>query len=84
MASAPVVGAVVTGVLPAGGFCFCFASIAFCIAGLLAAVAAWLWMRLLLSRRLQGFTGDCLGATQQLCEIAFYLGAAVALGKAAS
>jgi adenosylcobinamide-GDP ribazoletransferase len=28
---------------------------------------------------LQGFTGDCLGATQQLCECAFYLGAAVAL-----
>jgi adenosylcobinamide-GDP ribazoletransferase len=32
-----------------------------------------------LVRRLQGFTGDCLGATQQLCECAFYLGAAMAL-----
>lgn len=31
-------------------------------------------------RRLQGFTGDCLGATQQVCEIAFYLGAALGLG----
>ena len=30
-------------------------------------------------RRLQGFTGDCLGATQQVCEIAFYLGLAVSL-----
>jgi adenosylcobinamide-GDP ribazoletransferase len=30
-------------------------------------------------RRLQGFTGDCLGTTQQVCEIAFYLGLAVSL-----
>jgi len=30
-------------------------------------------------RRLQGFTGDCLGATQQVSEIGFYLGAALAL-----
>ena len=28
-------------------------------------------------RRLQGFSGDCLGAAQQICEIAFYLGLAV-------
>ena len=33
----------------------------------------WFW------KRLQGFTGDCLGATQQLCELAFYLGLAVSL-----
>lgn len=32
-------------------------------------------------RRLQGFTGDCLGAVQQVTEIAFYLGAALALGR---
>lgn len=25
-------------------------------------------------RRIGGYTGDCLGATQQLCELAFYLG----------
>jgi adenosylcobinamide-GDP ribazoletransferase len=31
------------------------------------------------ARRLQGFTGDCLGATQQVSEIGFYLGAALAL-----
>lgn len=30
----------------------------------------WRWF----ARRLQGFTGDCLGATQQACELAFYLG----------
>ena len=33
----------------------------------------------LFKRRLQGFTGDCLGAAQQVCEIAFYLGLAVSL-----
>ena len=38
-----------------------------------------LWMHRLFKRRLQGFTGDCLGATQQVCEIAFYLGLAIAL-----
>ncbi|NDE74069.1 MAG: adenosylcobinamide-GDP ribazoletransferase, partial [Betaproteobacteria bacterium] len=36
-------------------------------------MARWFW------RRLQGFTGDCLGATQQMCELAFYLGLALAL-----
>lgn len=41
---------------------------------------AWMWR--LFSRRLQGFTGDCLGATQQVSEIAFYLGAAVSAGLA--
>lgn len=56
------------------------ASPVFCIAGVALAVCAMLWMRRVLVRRLQGFTGDCLGATQQLCECAFYLGAAVALG----
>jgi adenosylcobinamide-GDP ribazoletransferase len=46
-----------------------------------SALAAW-WMRRLLARRLAGFTGDALGATQQVAELAFYLGAAVALGSA--
>jgi len=40
---------------------------------------ALLWLGRLFTRRLQGFTGDCLGATQQVCEIAFYLGLAVGL-----
>ena len=39
-------------------------------------VLALLWMTRLFRRRLQGFTGDCLGATQQVCEIAFYFGLA--------
>lgn len=38
-------------------------------------VLMWRW----LLQRLQGFTGDCLGATQQVCELAFYLGLALCL-----
>jgi len=41
---------------------------------LAAATLACLWMWRWFRRRLQGFTGDCLGATQQICELAFYLG----------
>lgn len=37
------------------------------------------WMHRLLARRLQGFTGDGLGATQQVCELAFYLGLLLSL-----
>lgn len=47
------------------------------LAGLLAVVAALAWMGRLLARRLHGFTGDGLGATQQVCEIAFYIAAAL-------
>lgn len=47
---------------------------------LIVALALWLLalaaMLRLLRRRLQGFTGDTLGATQQLCELALYLGLA--------
>ena len=37
-------------------------------------VITLIWMFRLLARRLEGFTGDGLGATQQICEIGFYLG----------
>ena len=46
----------------------------------LGALTALAWMWRLLQRRLQGFTGDGLGATQQLSELLFYLGMALALG----
>ena len=49
------------------------------IVPVLAAMLAWLWMWRLFARRLQGFTGDCLGATQQVCELAFYFGLALTL-----
>lgn len=48
-------------------------------AALLASGLGFVYMGRLLWRRLQGFTGDGLGATQQVCEIAFYLGLALAL-----
>jgi len=51
----------------------------FLIVPVITSALALLYMRRLFARRLQGFTGDCLGATQQVCEIAFYLGAALAL-----
>ena len=52
-------------------------------AGLLVALGAsglaFVWMGRWFAKRLQGFTGDCLGATQQMCELAFYLGLCLAL-----
>jgi len=51
------------------------------ITGALATSAiAFAWMLRMFTRRLQGFTGDCLGAAQQVCELAFYLGFLLAWG----
>lgn len=51
------------------------------VTGLVFAVLATAWLARLFVRRLGGYTGDCLGAVQQLSETAFYLGAlAVAPG----
>ncbi len=44
---------------------------------LVLSAIAWGWMTRWFWRRLGGFTGDCLGATQQVCEVAFYLGLAL-------
>ncbi|MFN3612159.1 adenosylcobinamide-GDP ribazoletransferase [Tepidimonas sp.] len=49
-------------------------------AAVVAAGCALVAMRRWLRQRLQGFTGDTLGATQQMTELAFYLGLAVGLG----
>jgi adenosylcobinamide-GDP ribazoletransferase len=35
---------------------------------------SWFWWRHKIKRWLGGYTGDCLGATQQITELAFYLG----------
>ena len=45
--------------------------------GVFASVLGFVYMSGVFRRRLQGFTGDCLGATQQVCELAFYLGLCV-------
>ena len=67
---------------------WCFMALAFVLPALGAidlivacsfSFVALLYMHRLFKRRLQGFTGDCLGATQQVCEVAFYLGLAIAL-----
>jgi adenosylcobinamide-GDP ribazoletransferase len=34
----------------------------------------WLWFSAKIKSRIGGYTGDCLGAMQQLTEIAFYVG----------
>jgi len=47
--------------------------------GVLGALVGLAWMWRLLQRRLQGFTGDGLGATQQVCEVLFYLGLALSI-----
>jgi adenosylcobinamide-GDP ribazoletransferase len=47
--------------------------------GVLGALIGLAWMWRLLQRRLQGFTGDGLGATQQVCEVLFYLGLALSI-----
>ena len=39
----------------------------------LAAISTW-WLAAKFNRWLGGYTGDCLGATQQVSELAFYLG----------
>ena len=50
---------------------------------ILAGTAALIWFVMYLSRlfvrRLGGYTGDCLGAVQQLAEVGFYLGVLAAL-----
>ena len=49
------------------------------VMAVVASGIAFVYMGRLLWRRLQGFTGDGLGATQQVCEIAFYLGLSLGL-----
>ena len=50
-------------------------------AGSAGALLGMLLVAWRLQRRLQGFTGDGLGAAQQLAELGFYLGVALAWGR---
>jgi adenosylcobinamide-GDP ribazoletransferase len=43
-------------------------------AALILVVVVWLSFSRKLSQQIGGYTGDCLGAMQQLCEVAFYFG----------
>jgi adenosylcobinamide-GDP ribazoletransferase len=49
------------------------------VQGVVLALLATLWLARLFRRWLGGYTGDCLGATQQVSELAFYLGALAVL-----
>jgi len=44
------------------------------LAGCALALCGTAWMARMFVRRLGGYTGDCLGAVQQVAEAAFYLG----------
>lgn len=49
------------------------------LGAVLASGLAWAVLARWFDKRLGGFTGDCLGATQQVCELAFYLGLGIGL-----
>ena len=44
------------------------------LAALVPVAMVWLWFSAKIKSRIGGYTGDCLGAMQQLTEIAFYVG----------
>lgn len=48
-------------------------SVMMVIAGVFSAIMVTLWMSRLFLRRIGGYTGDCLGAVQQVSELIFYL-----------
>ena len=51
------------------------------IFGAVLAALVTFWLAAKFRRWLGGYTGDCLGATQQLSEIAFYLGLLASLSQ---
>ena len=46
------------------------------LAGLLPVLTFYL-LTSLMKKKIQGYTGDCCGATFLLCELSFYLGIAI-------
>ncbi len=50
------------------------------LAALLASVFAIWWLARKFARRIGGYTGDCLGAVQQLAEVVIYLAVLATLG----
>lgn len=53
------------------------------LAAIIAAALAALWLGRLFVRRLGGYTGDCLGAVQQLAEALIYIAVLATLGHGA-
>lgn len=65
--------------ISATGFLCCWTALnwlapAALLAGLGGAIAGHIAMRVLFEKRLKGYTGDTLGAVQQISEVGFYLG----------
>jgi adenosylcobinamide-GDP ribazoletransferase len=46
----------------------------YALLALIPVVIVWCWFSAKIKRRIGGYTGDCLGAMQQLTEVAFYVG----------
>lgn len=67
----------------AGAAAAVFVNAAVLLWALLAAAAVTGGMARWLRRRLGGYTGDALGATQQFCELAIYLAALAAMSRGA-
>ena len=53
------------------------------LGGMLAAALAAAWLGRMFVRRLGGYTGDCLGAVQQVTEVVFYLSVLASVGHGA-
>lgn len=67
--------AVVTAVFPAVLLCaYGWLAWSALLVGLLAAAIAAAWLAAMFVRRIGGYTGDCLGAVQQVTELVLYLG----------
>jgi len=60
-----------------------YASLAAVLGALAAALAAALWLGWKFVRRLGGYTGDCLGAVQQVAEALIYMAVLATLGHGA-
>jgi adenosylcobinamide-GDP ribazoletransferase len=60
--------------------CLPFSGPRLLLVGVGGSVLATLWLARKMHRRLGGYTGDLLGATQQLSELAFYLGLTCLIG----
>ncbi len=52
-------------------------SIKFVLMALIPVLLSWVWWRHKINKRLGGYTGDTLGAMQQIAELAFYVGLAI-------
>jgi adenosylcobinamide-GDP ribazoletransferase len=84
MTSAEFSIALVTALLPAPLLLASgWVSPAAALAALLAALLAAIWLGRKLQRRLGGYTGDCLGAVQQVAEVFIYIGVLATLGHGA-